>query len=70
MVLKMDMPKGAYGITMINSLGQVMMTRSLSHQEGISSERISLTPNILPGTYLLTVLKPDGKAITLKMFVN
>jgi hypothetical protein len=70
MVLKMDMPKGAYSITVINSLGQVMMTRSLSHQEGVSSERISLTPNILPGTYLLTVLKPDGKAITLKMFVN
>ena len=70
MVLKINMPKGSYAITVVNGLGQVMMTKAINHQEGISSERILLTDNILPGTYLLNILKPDGRSMTLKMFVD
>src|SRR6476659_4288753 len=56
----LNQPEGKYGIRLLNKLGQVIMSRQISHAEGSSTELIKWDYNLAHGMYQLEVTKPDG----------
>ena len=54
-----NMPAGTYHVTLVNTAGQVMLTRAIARQAGSSDETINLS-NLTKGVYLLEVVHPDG----------
>ena len=55
-----NQPGGKYGIRLLNKLGQVIMSRQISHVEGSSTELIRWDYNLAHGMYQLEVTQPDG----------
>ena len=56
----MNEPAGKYGIRLMNKLGQVIVSKQMSHAEGSSTELIKWDFNLAHGMYQLEVTKPDG----------
>jgi hypothetical protein len=60
-LLLTNQPSGAYGIRLLNSSGEVIMIKSISHTGGTKLEKIEKAGNDLPkGIYQLEVNKPSG----------
>jgi len=55
----MNQPAGTYGVRLLNKLGQVILSRKISHAEGSSTELIQWDFNLAHGMYQLEVTKPD-----------
>ncbi len=62
-----SMPTGLYEFRLVNSLGQVLMTRSVYH-DGNPGEIIPLPKNVTPGMYELEVIHPDKTKSIDKLF--
>jgi len=56
----MNQPQGKYGIRLLNKLGQVIVSRQISHADGSSTELIKWDFKLAHGIYQLEVTKPDG----------
>lgn len=63
-----DMPKGTYGVKLLNSLGQTVITRQIEHAGGNSTQTIGV--NKTKGTYMLEVIKPDNTKQINKVVIN
>jgi hypothetical protein len=50
-----NVPKGIYEVKLINSIGQVVMTRQIKHDEGSSNETLRPDKQIAHGNYQLEV---------------
>jgi len=62
MKLKMiNQPTGVYEITLLNSFGQSLMTKSIQHKVGNSIENLDPLVNISKGIYLLEIRMPSGE---------
>jgi hypothetical protein len=59
-----NIPKGAYQIKVINSLGQVVMVKQIQHEEGSSSETLRPDQQLAHGTYQLEITGDNVKLTT------
>jgi hypothetical protein len=61
-----NVPKGAYEIRLINSIGQVVMTKQIQHEEGSSNETLRPDKQLAHGNYQLEVTggADNGKLTT------
>ena len=59
-----DMLKGIYTVRLINTIGQTVMIRQLSHSGGNASHIVTLDKNIFNGTYRLEIAIPGYKMDT------
>ena len=55
-----NQPAGVYGIRLLNSLGQIIVSKEISHTEGSSTVSIQYSHQLSKGIYQLEVTKPDG----------
>ncbi len=62
-----NQPAGIYGVRLLNPLGQVMLTRQVTHTEGSSTETIKWDNNYAHGIYQLEVSQPSGDVKTIKV---
>ncbi|MCY7423259.1 MAG: T9SS type A sorting domain-containing protein [Chitinophagaceae bacterium] len=60
-------PKGTYNVRLINTLGQVLLTKKISHMEGSSTETIQLTNIMQKGQYILEVTAPNKSRKSFKL---
>jgi hypothetical protein len=62
-----NQPQGRYGIRLLNRLGQVILSKQISHADGNSTELIKWDYNLAHGMYQLEVTKPDGGIKNIKV---
>ena len=62
-----NQPAGVYGIRLLNPLGQVIVSKSVTHAEGTSTEPIKWDYKLAHGMYQLEVTKPDGDIKVIKV---
>ena len=53
-------PVGKYGLRLLNSLGQVILAKQVTHADGTTTDLIRWNFNLAHGMYKLEVTKPDG----------
>ncbi len=61
-----NQPSGIYKIKLYNSVGQVLLSKNITHTEGSSKESINCE-NLAKGVYQLEVNKPDGNVEVIKI---
>jgi uncharacterized protein YpmS len=54
-----NMPKGKYGVRIINTVGQTILKKTIQHLGGSSTETLSLANYLAKGLYKLEVIHPD-----------
>src|ERR1051325_7807219 len=54
----MNQPQGSYGIRLLNTLGQAIVSEQITHAEGSSTELIKWNYKLAHGLYQLEVTKP------------
>jgi hypothetical protein len=62
-----NQPAGIYGIRLLNPLGQVIVSKSVTHAEGSSSQSIAWDYNLAHGVYQLEITKPNGDVKVIKV---
>lgn len=62
-----NMKKGTYSFRMIGSLGNVIMTKTIRHNGGNSTEIINLDKNITKGLYQVNIIGPDNFSHSAKL---
>ena len=62
-----NQPGGKYGIRLLNPLGQIIVSKQISRDEGSSTEQIQWNYNLAHGTYQLEVIRPDGGVKVIKV---
>ena len=65
-----NMAAGNYNIRLINTLGQTIMARIISHAAGSSMETITPDSKLSKGVYQLELTAPDNKLTTVKVIVQ
>ena len=58
---------GVYGIRLMNSLGQIILSKVVTHNDGNSSEIITPAHKLAKGIYQLEIVKPDGNVEVVKI---
>ncbi len=66
-VSMMNEPKGVYKVNLINTLGQVVLTRTINHDGGNSVYSIELNGSLAHGTYQLQVAEGNKVKTTIKI---
>jgi hypothetical protein len=61
--------KGVYRVILTNVLGQKIINPGFEQIENNGTQTI-ITPSMIKGTYILEIIKPDGKTITEKIVKN
>jgi len=64
------MPQGVYGVRLMNSLGQAVVTNRISHTAGTATETIRPARKLIAGVYELQVTAPDKKITMVKVIVH
>lgn len=59
--------KGTSHVRLINSLGQIMLSRQIAHEQGSSTQTINISNSIQKGNYILEVTAPDKSKRSLKI---
>lgn len=59
-----DMVSGIYQLRLMNNLGQVLLTKTITHSGGSAAQTVMLDKNIAAGNYQLEILKPDKTKTT------
>ena len=54
-----NQPEGSYAIRLLNGVGQVMYSKSITHSGGNSSNRLGLSTSLAGGLYQIEILQPD-----------
>jgi hypothetical protein len=62
-----NQPEGMYGIRLLNSLGQVIVSKQAGHAGGNTTENIKWDYNLAHGVYHLEVTKPNGEVLIIKV---
>ena len=62
-----NQPAGKYGLRLLNNMGQVMISKQITHAEGGSIESTQLDKYTAHGIYQLEVTKPDGDIININL---
>ncbi len=62
-----NQPAGTYNVRLLNPLGQVVLTRQITHTEGSSTETIKWDYNFARGVYQLEINRPVGEVKTIKI---
>ena len=62
-------PAGKYQVRLINSLGEVVVEKSISETSGNDKEAIRC-PHLTKGIYQLEITKPDGTVQTIKVLIR
>jgi hypothetical protein len=65
-----NMDKGMYQIRLINSIGQVLLTKQLNHAAGSSIETVAPANKLASGVYQLEITLPDKNVHTIKVVVQ
>jgi len=52
---------GKYSVSMINAMGQTVMTTTINHAAGVSNETISMDRVLSSGMYTVVLKSADGK---------
>ena len=60
-------PEGIYRLRLINPVGQVLLTKNLSHAGGNHTEKINWDYKMARGMYQLEVTKPGGEVHVIKV---
>ena len=60
-------PQGNYGIRLLNNLGQIIVSKQVTHAGGNSTQTIKWDYNLVHGVYHLEVFKPDGGVKVIKV---
>jgi len=58
---------GVYEIRLMNSLGQLILSKVVTHNDGNSSEIITPAHKLAKGIYQLEIIKPDGNVEVVKI---
>ena len=62
-----NLPKGKYKIRVINSIGEIMLNKTIEHLGASSTEPLSLAKNIPRGGYKLEVVYPNNDVTTVNL---
>jgi hypothetical protein len=62
-----NQPAGVYNVRLLNPLGQVVLTKQITHTEGSSTETIKWDYNFARGVYQLEINRPVGEVKTIKI---
>ena len=62
-----NQPGGKYGIRLLSPVGQVIVTKQITHAEGNSTEQIKWNYNLAHGIYQLEITKPGGEVKVIKV---
>ncbi|MDP4284580.1 MAG: T9SS type A sorting domain-containing protein [Bacteroidota bacterium] len=62
-----NQPSGSFKVKLLNSVGQVMLTKQINHNGGSSSHLISTGQYLPHGIYQIEVIKPGGEKMVVKM---
>jgi hypothetical protein len=54
-----NMPAGTYHVSLVNTAGQVMLTKAIAHEAGSSTEMLDIS-KLTKGVYLLQVVHPEN----------
>ena len=65
-----DMEKGLYQLRLVNTLGQVVLTKRVNHAGGSATETMPLGYGIAKGTYQLQIIKPDQSKTTKAILIT
>lgn len=63
-------PKGAYMLRLINTTGQILFLKTISHSGGNATETIRLDKAINKGMYQLNIVGPDNKSFPSVKLLN
>lgn len=63
------MAKGAYGVSLLNNLGQAVHNNFINHIGGTATESIAVGSKLSKGVYQLKITAPDTKITTIKVVV-
>ncbi|MDP4285210.1 MAG: hypothetical protein Q8891_12355 [Bacteroidota bacterium] len=55
-----NLPKGRYGIRLLNKLGQVIVQKQINHPGGSTTQLIQWDYNLAHGMYQVEIIRPDG----------
>lgn len=58
---------GVYSARLLNSLGQIIISKSIEHTESRKVEKIQLNNKLERGIYHLEIIKPNGKTEVIKV---
>ena len=64
-----DMPKGDYGIRLMNMLGQTVQSKQLTHSGSNTTQRFAISQGIARGNYRLQIVTPDGETWIQKIVI-
>lgn len=67
--MNMAMPEGLYAIRLLNSNGQVVMTKQVQHSRSTATETIPYPSAVTDGTYQLEVTGPDKKRAVITIVI-
>ncbi|MEP6948294.1 MAG: T9SS type A sorting domain-containing protein, partial [Ginsengibacter sp.] len=62
-----NQPAGKYGLRLLNEIGQVVISKQISHVQGSSIETIQLDKYSAHGIYQLEVTRPDGNKVNMNV---
>ena len=62
-----NQPAGEYGIRLLNTLGQVIISKQINHAAGSSTETLQMDNYSAHGIYKLEITRPDGDAVTMNV---
>lgn len=65
-----NMPVGIYHAKLLNTVGQTMLKKQISHAAGTSIESIQPVRKLIAGMYQLEIVSPDKTIMTLKVIVE
>jgi len=62
-----NQPGGVYGIKLLNTLGQEIVSKVINHTDGSSSEDLLSDHKLPKGVYQVEITKPDGTVEVVKV---
>lgn len=62
-----NMPAGKYGVKLINSVGQVLLSAQVQHSGGSAMQTLAVKQFLAKGIYQLQITHPNKTTITLKV---
>ena len=65
--LSFNMEQGMYALNVFNSLGQIVLSKKISHADGTLIEVIDAENKLVPGVYQVTITDSLGRIMTVNM---
>lgn len=65
-----DMAVGIYRVRLMNTMGQSLFTKTITHGGGSAAQTVMLDKNIAAGNYRLEIINPDGTKTTTTLLIT